>query len=356
MLDKLEGIEKRFNEIGQKMLEPDLVNDNKQYIALSRELKNLTPIVKLYKDYKLVLNDINDAKEMLKTETDDEMKIFLTEEINQKQDTVKNLEEEFKIMLLPKDENDEKNVILEIRPGAGGEEASLFAMEIMRMYLKYAEKRRWKTEIINSSETELGGLKEATILIKGEGAYAKLKWESGVHRVQRVPTTEAQGRIHTSTITVAILPEAEDVEIDINEKDLKIDTYRSGGAGGQNVNKTESAVRITHLPTGIVVACQDERYQLKNKERAMHILKSKLYDYYKTQSDSQYAENRKNQVGTGDRSERIRTYNFPQGRVTDHRIGMTLYSLDLFLNGDLDEMITALTLADQKQKLESINE
>jgi len=354
MLDKLKSIQKRYDEIGQKLMDPLILTDNKTYVALSKELKSLTPIIEIFHSYQKYLNDIKDAQTLLNFETDQEMKSFLSSEIDENKAKVNKLEDELKIMLLPKDENDDKNVILEIRPGAGGEEASLFAMEILRMYLKYAEKKRWKTEILDSTETELGGLKDATVFIKGEGAYAKLKWESGVHRVQRVPETEAQGRVHTSTITVAILPEMEDVEIEINDKDLKIDTYRSGGAGGQSVNKTESAVRITHLPTGIIVSCQDERSQINNRDRAMHVLKNKLYDFYKTQSDAEYAKNRKNQVGTGDRSERIRTYNFPQGRVTDHRIGFTLYSIDLFLNGDLEQMITALSDADQKQKLENI--
>lgn len=355
MIEKLKDIEKTYNKIGEELMLPETLNDNKRFISLSKEYKNLKPVIELYADYKKCLNNVSDAQNLLQAETDESLKNFLNSEIEIGSNKLKDIEEQLTLLLLPKDENDDKNVILELRPAAGGEEASLFAMEVLRMYLKYAEKKRWKTEIIDVNETELGGLKDATVFIKGEGAYSKLKYESGVHRVQRVPETEAQGRIHTSTITVAILPEVEDVEIEINEKDLKIDTYRSGGAGGQNVNKTESAVRITHLPTGLIVACQDERSQIKNRERAMHILKNKLYDLYKTESDKEYASRRKNQVGTGDRSERIRTYNFPQGRVTDHRIGFTLYSIDLFLNGDLDEIISALTLADQKAKLDEMH-
>ena len=275
------------------------------------------------------------------------------EEIKECENRLKTLEEDFKVMLLPKDENDDKNVIMEIRSGAGGEEASLFSAVLFRMYSMYAESNRWKVEILDNSETELGGIKEVSFMIKGKGAYSKLKFESGVHRVQRVPETESSGRIHTSTCTVAVLPEHEEVDIEINEKDLKIDTYRSSGAGGQHVNTTDSAIRITHLPTGLVVCCQDERSQLKNKEKAFSVLKSKLYDYYQMQLDTEYAKNRKEQVGTGDRSERIRTYNYPQGRLTDHRINYTVYNLDAFLNGDLNDLIENLQIADQKRKLEN---
>ncbi len=289
---------------------------------------------------------------MVKTETDQEMQEMLYEEIKENKQKLEVLTDEAKVLLLPPDVNDDKNVIVEIRGGAGGEEASLFGMVLFRMYTRYAERNRWKVEIIDLNETELGGVKEASFLIKGNGAYRRLKYESGVHRVQRVPETESQGGIHTSTATVAVLPEQEDVDIDIEEKDLKIDTYRSSGAGGQHVNKTESAIRITHLPTGIVVSCQDERSQIKNRERAMSVLKSKLYDFYQTQADEEYAKNRRTQVGTGDRSERIRTYNYPQSRLTDHRINYTIYNLDMFLDGDLDDLIDNLTLADQKAKLE----
>ena len=313
----------------------------------------MEPIASLYDEYLKLEKNVFDAEELLKTETDASMKDFFQEEILSGKEKKEQMEEQLKVLMLPKDENDDKNVIMEIRGGAGGDEAALFATEILRMYMHYADIKNWKVEIIDINETELGGTKECTAMISGNGAYAKLKYESGVHRVQRVPETETQGRVHTSTITVAMLPEQEDVEIEINEKDLRIDTYRASGAGGQHINKTDSAVRITHLPTGIVVASQDQRSQIQNREKAMNILKSKLYDKYQTEADEKYAANRRSQIGTGDRSERIRTYNFPQGRVTDHRIGYTMYNIEAFMNGDLDEVITALTMADQKAKLES---
>ncbi len=353
MLDKLDGIKARVDEINKELSNPEIFADNKKMVKLSKELKQLQPIADLYEVHKKNTQNILDAEEMLKTETDPDMKAFFENEILEGKKNKEKYEEELKIMLLPKDENDDKNVIMEIRGGAGGDEAALFASEIMRMYTKYAEKKGWTVEITDINETELGGVKEATILIKGTNVYEKLKFESGVHRVQRVPETETQGRVHTSTITVAVLPEMPEVELDIDEKDLKIDTLRSSGAGGQHINKTESAIRITHLPTGIVVNCQDQRSQLQNKERAMFILKSKLYDKLQQEANEKYASNRKSQIGTGDRSERIRTYNFPQGRVTDHRIGLTMYSLDLFMEGEIDEMIEALILADQKAKLEA---
>ena len=313
----------------------------------------MQPIYDAYLEYQKVSDNLTNAKEMLKTEKDSEMVDLFEEEIKECENRLKTLEEDFKVMLLPKDENDDKNVICEIRAGAGGEEAALFAGVLFRMYSMYAESNRWKVEILDNSETELGGIKEVSFMIKGKGAYSKLKFESGVHRVQRVPETESSGRIHTSTCTVAVLPEHEEVDIEINEKDLKIDTYRSSGAGGQHVNTTDSAIRITHLPTGLVVCCQDERSQLKNKEKAFSVLKSKLYDYYQMQLDTEYAKNRKEQVGTGDRSERIRTYNYPQGRLTDHRINYTVYNLDAFLNGDLNDLIENLQIADQQRKLEN---
>ncbi len=353
MLDKLDNIKKRVQEINQELSNPEIFADNKKMVKLSKELKQLTPIADLYDQHIKNNQTIADAEEMLKTETDDSMKEFLQAEIDEAKQRKLEYEEKLKIMLLPKDENDDKNVIMEIRGGAGGDEAALFAGEIMRMYTKYAEKKGWQVEVTDINETELGGVKEATLLIKGTNVYEKLKYESGVHRVQRVPETETQGRVHTSTITVAVLPEMQEVEIEIDEKDLKIDTLRSSGAGGQHINKTESAIRITHLPTGIVVNCQDQRSQLQNRERAMFILKSKLYDKYQQEANDKYASNRRSQIGTGDRSERIRTYNFPQGRVTDHRIGLTMYSLNLFMEGEIDEMIEALTLADQKAKLEA---
>ena len=321
-----------------------------------KEHSNLRPIVECYEQYKKAKGELDANLELVELETDKEMLALLHEDINFQKKQIEELNDQLKVLLLPKDPNDDKNVIIEVRAGAGGEEAALFANEIRRMYYMFADKNRWKIEEINIDENELGGLKEGSFMVVGEGAYSKFKFESGVHRVQRVPDTESQGRIHTSTITVAILPEAPDVDIEILEKDLKIDTYRSSGAGGQHVNKTESAIRITHLPTGIVVACQDERSQIKNREKAHNILKSKLYDYYQTQADAEYAAARKSQVGTGDRSERIRTYNFPQGRVTDHRIGLTLYSIENFMNGDIGEMVEALRLADQTAKLQNSEE
>lgn len=353
MLDKLDGIKARVEEINRELSNPEIFADNKKMVKLSKELKQLQPVADLYEVHKQNTQNILDAEEMLKSETDPEMREYFENEILEGKKNKEKYEEQLKIMLLPKDENDDKNVIMEIRGGAGGDEAALFASEILRMYTKFAEKNGWSVEVTDINETELGGVKEATILIKGTNVYEKLKFESGVHRVQRVPETETQGRVHTSTITVAVLPEMPEVELDIDEKDLKIDTLRSSGAGGQHINKTESAIRITHLPSGIVVNCQDQRSQLQNRERAMFILKNKLYDKLQQEASEKYASNRKSQVGTGDRSERIRTYNFPQGRVTDHRIGLTMYSLDLFMEGDINEMIEALILADQKAKLEA---
>jgi len=353
MITKLEKIVSRFNEINEELMNPQIMSDQKRYVKLAKEQKNLMPIVELYYQYEKTEKDLNDSTNLLKLESDEDMISFLKEEIESSKQKIADMEEKLKILLLPKDENDDKNVIIEIRGGAGGDEASLFAAEVMRMYLRYAERMRFKTEVLDISETELGGVKEATFLVKGVGAYAKLKYESGVHRVQRVPETESQGRVHTSTITVAVLPETEEVDFEINEKDLRIDTYRSSGAGGQHVNTTDSAIRITHLPTGMVVTCQNERSQIKNRDSAMKMLYSKLYDYYQTQKDEEYAKNRKTQVGTGDRSERIRTYNYPQGRVSDHRIGYTAYNLPYVLDGDMSELILQLELADQKAKLEN---
>ena len=353
MLDKLRAYKVRFEELQQEIVKPEVIADNRLYKKLTQEYNNITPIVELYEVYNKTTNDIAMAEELVKSEKDSEMVGLLYDEIYENKDKLAKLTEEAKILLLPVDLNDDKNVIMEIRAGAGGEEASLFGMVLFRMYTRFAERNRWKVEVIDMNETELGGVKEASFLIKGTGAYKRLKFESGVHRVQRVPETESSGRIHTSTATVAVLPEQEDVDIEIEEKDLKIDTYRSSGAGGQHVNKTESAIRITHLPTGIVVSCQDERSQIKNRERAMSVLKSKLYDFYQTQADEEYAKNRKTQVGTGDRSERIRTYNYPQGRLTDHRINYTVYNLDAFLDGDINDLIDNLIMADQKAKLEN---
>ena len=352
MLDKLRAYKVRFDELQQEIVKPEVIADNKLYKKYTQEYTNITPIVDLYEKYNKITNDIALDEELIKSESDNEMIRLLHEEIYDNKDKLNALDEEAKILLLPVDENDNKNVIIEIRAGAGGEEASLFGMVLYRMYTRYAERHHWRVEVIDINETELGGIKEASFLIKGNGAYKRLKFESGVHRVQRVPETESQGRIHTSTATVAVLPEQEDVDIEIDEKDIKIDTYRSSGAGGQHVNKTDSAIRITHFPTGIVVSCQDERSQIKNREKAMNVLKNKLYDYYRTQADEEYAQNRRTQVGTGDRSERIRTYNYPQGRLTDHRINYTVYNLEAFLDGDIDDLIDNLIIADQKAKLE----
>ena len=319
-----------------------------------KELKNLTPIVEKYREYQKAKQSEEEAKQMLSDGgLDREFRELVETELQDARDTLESISEELKFLLLPKDPNDDRNVIIEIRGGAGGEEAALFSGVLFRMYSMYAELRGWKTELLNANETELGGYKEISFMISGEGAYSRLKYESGVHRVQRVPETEAQGRIHTSTVTVAVLPEADDVEIDINPADLQIDTYRSGGAGGQHVNKTESAIRITHLPTGVVVECQDERSQHKNKDKAMKVLKSRLLEAKQKEQNSAVAEERRSQVGTGDRSERIRTYNYPQGRLTDHRIGLTLYHLEENLNGNIDEVIDALITADRAAKLQS---
>ena len=356
MTQKLDKIVARYEFLTEEISKPEVIANNSQWKKLVKEHSNLRPIVECYEQYKKAKGELEANLELAEMETDKEMLALLHEDINFQKKQIEELNDQLKVLLLPKDPNDDKNVIIEVRAGAGGEEAALFANEIRRMYYMFADKNRWKIEEINIDENELGGLKEGSFMVVGEGAYSKFKFESGVHRVQRVPDTESQGRIHTSTITVAVLPEAPDVDIEILDKDLKIDTYRSSGAGGQHVNKTESAIRITHLPTGIVVACQDERSQIKNREKAYNILKSKLYDFYQTQADAEYAAARKSQVGTGDRSERIRTYNFPQGRVTDHRIGLTLYSIENFMNGDIGEMVEALRLADQTAKLQNSEE
>lgn len=351
MTTKLENILKRYEKLGETLAAPDATADMAEYKKLTKEYSDLQETAEKYMEYKKILDEKSAAEESLNGETDSEMKELLVQEVKELKQKSEETLAELKILLIPKDPDDDKNVIVEIRAGAGGEEAALFAYELYRMYVNYADKHRWKSEEIDSNETELGGIKEVTFSISGKGVYAKMKYESGVHRVQRVPETESQGRIQTSTATVAVLPEVEDVEIKIDEKDLKIDTYRSSGAGGQHVNKTESCIRMTHLPTGIVVTCQDERSQIKNREKALHVMKTRLYDYYNSQYRKEYDENRKSQIGTGDRSERIRTYNFPQGRVTDHRIGLTLYSLENFLNGDIDEMTEALAIADRESKL-----
>ncbi len=349
--DRLEAIAARFEVLDAKIQDPNVIADNKAWAELCRERSEIEPIVEKYRELEKARNDYREAIEMQKSD-DAELVLLAKEESAAAEERIETIVDELKILLLPKDPNDGKNAVLEVRPAAGGEEAALFAAELCRMYRMFAERRHWRVEDISINETELGGIKEAVFGISGKDVFSFLKFESGVHRVQRVPVTETQGRVHTSTVTVAVLPEAETVDIDINEKDLKVDTYRSSGAGGQHINKTDSAIRITHLPTGIVVTCQDQRSQTKNRERAMQVLATKLYDYYQGQKDEEYASLRKGQVGTGDRSERIRTYNFPQGRVTDHRIGFTLYSIDEFMNGDLDKMIEALRIADQTRKLE----
>ncbi len=351
MIEKLEGIYERYERLGELLSDSEVIADMDTWKKYAKERADIEETALKYSEYKKTEEDMLAAEKMLGEESDPDMKEMLEEEYYSCKDKLSKQKEELKILLLPKDPDDDKNVIVEIRGGAGGEEAALFGYELYRMYVKFAEKNRWKTEEIDSNMTELGGVKEVVFSISGKGVYSKLKYESGVHRVQRVPDTESQGRIHTSTVTVAVLPEAEDVEVQIDEKDLKIDTYRSSGAGGQHVNKTESCIRMTHIPTGIVVTCQDERSQIKNREKAMKVMKSRLYDYYNTKYQSEYAANRKSLVGTGDRSERIRTYNFPQGRITDHRIGFTIYSLQEFLMGDIEEMVEALAIYDREAKL-----
>ncbi len=354
MIDKLQEVKERYQHINERLIDPAVINDNNTYRDLMREHKNLTPIVEKYDEYVEAKEAFDEAKSMLdEGGLDEDFKQMVQLEYEQSRDKMDVASEELKILLLPRDPNDEKNVIVEIRGGAGGEEAALFAASLYRMYSMYAEKHRFKSEIINENATELGGIKEISFEISGEGAFSRLKFESGVHRVQRVPETESQGRIHTSTATVAVLPEADEIDFEINPKDLQIDTFRSSGAGGQHINKTSSAIRITHLPTNTVVECQDERSQLKNKEKAMKVLRSRLLDVEISKQASEISAERKSQVGTGDRSERIRTYNFPQGRVTDHRIGLTLYKIEAILNGDIDEIIDALVTADQAEKLKA---
>ena len=350
MFEKLSETEKNYEKIAEDLSTPEVAADLERFAKLMREHKRLTPIVDKYREYVRLKSQIADAEEIL-AGGDAELAELAEVELTEAKNALPDVEHELQILLLPHDPNDDKNVIFEIRGGAGGEEAALFAYVLYRMYTMYAAKVGYKTEIINLNETELGGFKEVTFMIEGEGAYSRLKYESGVHRVQRVPETEAQGRIHTSTATVAVLPEAEDVEVEINPADLIIETCKSSGAGGQHVNKTESAIRLIHKPTGIVVECQDERSQYKNRDKAMKLLKTKLYDMAQAEQDEKIASERRSQVGTGDRSERIRTYNYPQSRVTDHRIGLTLYSLENFLNGDIDEMLTALATADTAAKL-----
>ena len=356
MFDRLEDILTRYREIEQELLDPNVVNDQNKYRKLRKEQSNLSEIVEKYLEYKDNQKTIEDSLVMLDEESDEEIRELAREELNEGKQRVGEIEEELKILLLPKDPNDDKSVIVEIRGGAGGDEAALFAAQLYRMYVMYAERKRWKIDMMNLNENGIGGFKEVIFMINGKGAYSKLKYESGVHRVQRVPVTESSGRIHTSTSTVAIMPEADEVDIDIDLGECKFDVFRSSGNGGQSVNTTDSAVRLTHIPTGIVISCQDEKSQLKNKDKAIKILRSRLYEIEMEKAQSAEAEARKSQIGTGDRSEKIRTYNFPQGRVTDHRIKLTLHQLDAVLNGDLDEIIDSLNAADQAARLSRMQE
>ena len=351
MFDKIEIFSKRYDELNNRLYDPSVAGDATKYNETMKEIKSIEEIVLKYREYKALKQTVEDSLEILENESDKELRELAQMELDEAKDAIPGIEEEMKILLLPKDPNDDRNVIMEIRGGTGGEESSLFAGDLFRMYSMYADKKGFKLEVISANETGLGGYKEVSFMSNGEGAYSKLKYESGTHRVQRVPETESSGRVHTSAVTVAVLPEAEDVEIDINPKDLKIDTFRSSGAGGQHINKTSSAIRITHLPTGMVVECQDERSQYKNKDKAMKVLKSRLLKVEQDKQNAEMSENRKSQVGSGDRSEKIRTYNFPQSRVTDHRIGLTLYKLDDILNGNIDEIIDALIAYDRAEKL-----
>ena len=354
MLNKLKVLEDKYKELSEKVADPEIISDQPTWQKLMKENAELEPIVMKYREYRDVSNVIAESKEILEGDNDEDLRELAKMELSEAESQIATIEEELKILLVPKDPNDEKNVIVEIRGGAGGDEAALFAGDLLRMYSRYAERRGWKTSMMSSNETGVGGYKEVSFMIKGKGAYSRLKYESGVHRVQRIPTTESGGRIHTSTATVAVLPEVEDVEIEVNPEDIRVDVFRASGNGGQCVNTTDSAVRLTHIPTGEVVSCQDEKSQLKNKEKAMKVLKARLYDKAMAEQQKDIAAERKSQVGTGDRSERIRTYNFPQGRVSDHRINLTLYKLDSFLDGDLDEMIDALITVDQTEKMSSL--
>ncbi len=356
MIEQLQAVRARYDEINCLLQDPTVIQDNARYAKLMKEYKNLTPIAQTYDAYRASCDAMQQAKEILEEGGDEELKALAQDELKENKARAEALEEELKILLLPKDENDERSVIMEIRGGAGGEEAALFAHSLQRMYTMYAESRGWRVEVLNINETELGGVKEVSFSIEGESVYSYMKFESGVHRVQRVPETETQGRVHTSTVTVAVMPKAEEVDVQINPADLKIDTFRSSGAGGQHINKTSSAIRVTHLPTGMVVECQDERSQYKNKDKALKVLRSRLLEQEQKKQSQEIAEQRRSQVGTGDRSERIRTYNYPQGRVSDHRIGLTLYKLNTVLDGDMDEVVQALITADRAEKLKSAQE
>lgn len=356
MFDRLEDIVRRFEEILEELNNPSVVENQERFRKLMKEQTDLTPIVEAYKRYQAARQDVEDSLAILEEENDEEMRQLAKEELADAKNRIEELEQQMKILLLPKDPNDDKNVIVEIRAGAGGDEAALFAAELYRMYARFAERNRWKTELISVNENGIGGFKEVVFMITGQGAYSKLKYESGVHRVQRVPATESGGRIHTSTSTVAIMPEAEEVDVELDMNDCRFDVFRASGNGGQCVNTTDSAVRLTHIPTGIVVSCQDEKSQLKNKDKALKVLRSRLYDLELAKKQSAEAEERRSQIGTGDRSEKIRTYNFPQGRVTEHRIKLTLYKIDAIMDGDLYEVIDSLIAADQAAKLVCMNE
>ncbi len=354
MFDKLSFISDKYNALTEKVSDPQIIADQSKWQKYAKELSELEPIVKKFQEYQQVKKIIAESKELLnESSSDEELRELAKLELSEMEDKVEPLEEELKVLLLPKDPNDEKNVILEIRAGTGGDEAALFGADLFRMYSRYAERRGWKTELMEMNETGIGGIKEAVLLIKGKGAYSRLKYESGAHRVQRVPETESSGRVHTSAATVAVLPEVDEVEVNLNPNDVRVDVYRSSGNGGQSVNTTDSAVRLTHIPTGTVVTCQDEKSQIKNKEKAFKVLAARLYDVMIREQTDEISQQRKSQVGSGDRSERIRTYNFPQGRVSDHRTGVTLYKLDAFLDGDLDEIIDGLITTDQAEKMKN---
>ena len=351
MFDKLDFILEKYEELSKKVSDPDVIAKQKEWQKLMKEMSDLEPIVKEYTAYKKAKEELEEAKEILDMEDDEELREMAREELKANEAAIEEFTENLKILLLPKDPNDDKNVILEIRAGTGGDEAALFGSDLLRMYLRYAERMRWKTELIESNETEIGGVKEVVMLVKGKGAYSRLKYESGVHRVQRVPETESGGRVHTSAASIAVMPEVDDVEVNLDPNDVRVDVYRASGNGGQCVNTTDSAVRLTHIPTGLVVTCQDEKSQIKNKDKAFKVLKARLYDLMQQEQNDKIAAERKSQIGSGDRSERIRTYNFPQSRITDHRINLTLYKLDSFLDGDLDEVIDALITEDQAEKM-----